>query len=324
MILGFVFALFVQPALPLHIAPLVAEARSIAGSQGDSIWPGFSKTPYPVLFVGKNDSFLFCPAGAAKGFVTLYTDPFTKCTIKTRKRVFAANLKATFPAVDGISTVVIGAPALTEGSNAAWIATLLHEHFHQMQMSQPGYYEAVKALDLSGGKTGGMWMLNFPFPYQDTRIADAFADMAHALKKALRTRTGSDLQKQTAIYRLARTAAFASISTRDGQYAEFQLWQEGVARYSEIALAEAAIERARRGESPYDYSALAMNLRGRVLENLEHFNLAQNKRVSFYALGAGEALLLDRIRPNWRTAYFHAGLAMGPLLEKTSLPGLSK
>jgi len=316
MILGFVLALWVQPVPPLHIAPLIGEARSIAGAQGDTIWPGFAKTPYPVLYVGKDNSFLFCPAGAAKGFTPLQTDPFTKCAIKTRQRVFAANLKATFPAVDGISTVVIGAPAQTEGSNAGWIATLLHEHFHQMQMSQPGYYDAVKALDLSGGKTGGMWMLNFPFPYQNARTKAAFADMAHALRAALRTNTDADLQKQTAMYRQARRAAFASLSPREARYGEFQLWQEGVARYSEIALAEAAIERARRGQSPYDYSALAVNLRMRVLENLEHFDLAQNKRVSFYALGAGEALLLDRIRPNWRTQYFHTGMAMGPLLVK--------
>jgi len=250
MILGVVLALWGQPALPLPIAPLIAEARSIAGAQGDIIWPGFGKTPYPVLYVGKDNSFLFCPAGAAKGFTPLRTDPFTKCAIKTRKRVFATNLKATFPAVDGISTVVIGAPAQTEGSNAAWIATLLHEHFHQMQMSQPGYYDAVKALDLSGGKTGGMWMLNFPFPYQNARTKAAFGDMAHALKAALRTNTDADLQKQTAIYRQARRTAFARLSPREARYGEFQLWQEGVARYSEIALAEAAIERARRGQSP--------------------------------------------------------------------------
>ncbi len=315
--LGLSLALWVQPALPLHIAPLIGEARSIAGAQGDTIWPGFGKTPYPVLFVGKDNSFLFCPAGAAKGFTSWHTDPFTKCAIKIRKRVFAANLKATFPAVDGISTVVIGAPAQTEGSHAAWIATLLHEHFHQMQMSQPGYYDAVKALDLSGGEGGGMWMLDFPFPYADATTAKNFALMAHKLAAALHSPV-ADLETALAAYRTARQRAFARLSPREIRYGEFQLWQEGVARYSEIALAEAAIERARRGQSPYDYSALAVNLRTRVLENLEHFDLTQNKRVSFYALGAGEALLLDRIRPNWRTQYFHTGLTMGPLIYEAS------
>lgn len=313
--LGLMLAFLVQPVLPSHIAPLVAEARSIARTQGDNIWPGFAKTPFPVLFIGKTDSYLFCPAGPAKGFAALHTDPFTKCTVKTRPRQYATDLKASFPAVDNISTVVIGAPSLTEGNNTAWIATLLHEHFHQMQMGQPGYYHDVSALDLSGSDTGGMWMLDFPFPYKNQRVANAFRAMAHTLGDALEADSASDFYAQITRYRKTRRAAFATISAKEGRYGEFQLWQEGVARYSEIAIAEASIERFRRKESPYDYSALAMNLRVRVLNNLSHFDMTKNGRVSFYALGAGEALLLDRLSPHWRDRYFATGMAMGPLVN---------
>jgi ketosteroid isomerase-like protein len=313
--LGFVLALWVQPKLPLRVAPLINEARALARTQGDAIWPGFGKTPFPILYVDKANSFLFCPAGAAKGFTALGRDPFTKCMIKTRTRVFAPALKATFPAVDNIATVVIGAPTQAQGNATTWIATLLHEHFHQMQMGWPGYYEAVKALDLSDGQNGGGWMLNFPFPYSDDEVAGGFALMAENLATVLRS-DDADLAATLSAYRKARRRAFARLNAREVRYGEFQLWQEGIARYSEIALAEAAIERARRDTRPYDYSALAVNLRNRVLENLQNFDLQKNKRVSFYALGAGEGLLLDRIRPNWRTQYFRSGMAMGPLLEK--------
>ncbi|PHS23866.1 MAG: hypothetical protein COA84_10310 [Robiginitomaculum sp.] len=313
--LGLVLALWVQPALPLRIAPLINEARALARTQGDAIWPGFAKTPFPILYVDKTNSFLFCPVGAAKGFIALGRDPFTKCMVKTRTRVFAPGLKATFPAVDNIATVVIGAPTQTEGNATTWIATLLHEHFHQMQMGWPGYDDQVKALDLSDGDQSGGWMLNFPFPYTDDNVAGGFALMAEKLAAVLRS-DDTNLAATLLAYRKARRRAFARLNARQARYGEFQLWLEGIARYSEIALAEAAIERARRAQAPYDYSALAVNLRNRVLENLQNFDLQQNKRVSFYALGAGEGLLLDRIRPNWRTQYFQSGMAMGPLLEK--------
>ncbi len=303
-----------QPSLPANIAPLIVEARTIAKTQGDTIWPGFAKTPYPILLTGDEHSFLFCPASAAEGFEALGTEPVTGCSVKIRKREFAPNLKATFPAVDGIATVVIGIPDVTEGNNAAWVSTLLHEHFHQLQMSKPDYYKQVSALDLSGGDDSGMWMLNYPFPYAQTDVAKGFQNMAHALGHALRAGEDAAFQSRLLVYQKARRAAFARISIAEGRYAEFQLWQEGVSRYSEIAFAEAAIERFRRGESPHDYSALALNLRVRVLRNLDNFDMAKHGRVSFYALGAGEALLLDRLRPHWRAQYFHSGMALGSLV----------
>ncbi len=317
-ILGFVLAVFLQTGsvakLPTGVSTLIAEARTIADRQGDTIWPGFAKTPYPVLLTGKDHSFLFCPVGPAQGFDDLGLEPITGCAVATRKRMFAPNLQATFPAVDGISTVVIGTPDVTERNEAAWISTLLHEHFHQMQMSQPDYYKQVSALGLAGDDDGGMWMLNYPFPYEEEGARAAFQNMAYALVDTLRARESIVFQRRIVTYHKARRAAFARVSAAQGRYAEFQLWQEGVSRYSEIALAEAAIERFRRGESPYDYSALALNLRVSVLKNLDRFDLKKNGRVSFYALGAGEALLLDRLRPNWREQYFHTGLAMAPLI----------
>ena len=50
--------------------------------------------------------------------------------------------------------------------------TVLHEHFHQLQQSQPGYFQGVEALGLSGGDQTGMWMLNYPFPYKTPAVAE--------------------------------------------------------------------------------------------------------------------------------------------------------
>ncbi len=314
MTLAFLFASQTLPALPAGIAPLIAEAQDIARHEGDHIWPGYAKPPYSVLLTDSELSFLFCPAGPAKGFDDLGKEPVTGCALKSRKRVFDPNLKATFPAVDGISTVVIGKPGATEGNDTAWISTLLHEHFHQFQTGQPHYYDQVAALDLTGGDTTGMWMLNYAFPYEQPAVSEAYLRMAQKLADALRARSDRAFHQKTSLYRQARKNAFASVDAAQGRYGEFQLWQEGVARYSEIAIAEASIERFRRGQSSHDYSAMAINLRTRVLRNLDHFDMARDQRVSFYALGAGEALLLDRLSPKWREHYFQTGLAMASLI----------
>jgi hypothetical protein len=316
---GLVIILFLSMlSSPLRsVSPLIAEARTIAQQDGNTIWPGFAKTPFPILLIEKKNSFLFCPAGPAKDFDPLGTEYVTGCLVKTRKPEFAPDLQATFPAVDDTPTVVIGMPAQTQGNGTAWIATLLHEHMHQTQMGRADYPAQIKALGLEGDVQDGAWMLNFPFSYADPKTGEAFATMAHELLGALEAKTGAQLRSHMLRYHAARRAAFGRITAQEARYAEFQLWQEGVARYSEIALAEAAIDGAKRRKSAHDYSALALNLRARVRQNLRHFDLAKNGRVSFYALGAGEALLLDRTRPNWRNQYFDSGMAMGPLVNNT-------
>ncbi len=320
--LSVTLSLFWQLSRPLSpvqaIAPLIAEARAITQSEGDTIWPGFSRTPFPVLFVGQDTSVLFCPDGPATGFTSLGVEPQTQCRLKSRPRQLATDSKATWPAVDGRSTVVIGAPRLTEGNETAWISTLLHEHFHQLQASQPQYINHRKTLELASSDNTRTKVLDLPFPYGDPEVARRFALMGLMLARALSATEDNHFQRLVLSYRQVRREAFAHLNSNETRYAEFLLWQEGVARYSEIALAEAAIEHAKRSRSPYDYSALAINLRTRVRRNLEHLDMTKNRRISFYALGAGEALLLDRLRPDWRNDYFDTGFALGPLLGKNN------
>ena len=293
---------------------LIARARAIARQAGDDLWPGFSRVPFPVLLVGEAREVLFCPAGPARGFVPLGRDPATRCALKVRKTRHDPASRATFMAVDGVPTVVIGLPARTDANGAAWVATLLHEHFHQMQMRAPGYWRALAALDLGSADQSGAWMLHYPFPYERADVAAGFAAYARALARALQAEDGAALAHAVRAWRAARRAAFARLDAPQRRYGEFQLWQEGVARYSEIALAEAVAAPAGHRRTAPDFGALALNLRARLLDSLQHFDMAAHRRVSFYALGAGEALLLDRLSSDWRSRYFHSGLSLAPLV----------
>lgn len=47
------------------------------------------------------------------------------------------------------------------------------------------HFQAVEALGLSRGDTSGMWMLNYPFPYEKPKIAQTFARLRNPLLEAL-------------------------------------------------------------------------------------------------------------------------------------------
>lgn len=107
---------------------------------------------------------------------------------------------------------------------------------------------------------------------------------------------------------MARRAALqAAVTTAEWRYFEFQLWQEGVARWTEMAIGA-------RSPKP-DVRAAAAMMRQRVIADLTAPNLARDGRVAVYAMGAGEAMLLDRINPTWRNCYA-AQMDLGTLLHE--------
>lgn len=100
----------------------------------------------------------------------------------------------------------------------------------------------------------------------------------------------------------------AALNAADYRYMAFQMWQEGVARYTELQVARLA---ARRFQASDAFRALngfttfaqeADSLTSEVAA-AGTLNLPQVQRVAFYPTGAAYALLLDRVRPDWKSGY---------------------
>ena len=289
----------------------LAEAFRMGDRVCERVWKGWGKAPFAVLLVTPEHEFLLRHPRPSDDFARLGYDQLLKSEVYFRKRVFAPNLLATFPAVGGVSTIVIGQPENTEArTSTRWVVTLLHEHFHQLQDSQPRFYEEVNQLDLARGDQTGMWMLNFAFPYERAEVDQQFSVAARALADALGARKGKDFRGKLAAYLSARKSLRDLLAADDDRYLSFQLWKEGVARYTEYRVAK---EAAARYKPTKEFAALkdfmpfsedAARSLSVVMSDLEKMSLSERRRTAFYPFGAAEALLLDRARPRWQEKYF--------------------
>jgi hypothetical protein len=288
----------------------LAESFRIGDQLGNRIWSNWDRAPFSVLLVTAENEFLIRHPKPSADFVLLNYDPVLRSQIYYRKRTQSPNLLATFP-VAGIPTVVIGQAENTAAKTSTpWVITMLHEHFHQLQYSQPHYYADVNALGLSRGDQTGMWMLNYPFPYDWMEMEEHFSLLTLLLADALEAKTKSDFASKLSAYLERRHELEQTLSPDDYSYFSFQLWQEGIARYTEFQIAQLAAgsyrpTKAFRGLADYQtFGSVATTTKQRILSDLRTSQLAQYKRVIFYAMGAGEGLLLDRNNPHWRQRYF--------------------
>jgi hypothetical protein len=283
----------------------LAEAYRLADRIGPEVWPGWERTPMAVLLVADSMEYLIGHPRPTAEFTSLGRDFALQREVFARPRRFPPNLLATFPAVGGRPTIVVGTAERTGKSSAEWVLTLMHEHFHEWQSSLPDYYPGVNGLGLARGDTTGQWMLDYPFPYDSAPVQRTMRAWAASLARALATTDAEPIEEVTR----EREALRRLLSPDDCRYLEFQLWQEGVPRYLELAAARAA---ASAGEPPegfrrlpdyVPYADLAARLRRKLERQLAELSLGRERRVAFYSLGAALAMLLDRSSGDWQRGY---------------------
>ncbi len=295
------------PPAPPPLGAEIESVRAFARTVGEALWPGYGTAPFGFLLVERETETLLCHPAAPAGFTAAGRDPATGCARFVRPRsALPGNWLAAMPLFGPPSTIVMGTAEAAGLSPARWRATILHEHVHQWQAALPDYYPRVAALDLAGGDETGMWMLNFAFPYAEARVAAAAAEASRGLAAALAARRSPGFAPAVARYLALRRAFAAAAGERNWRYLEFQLWQEGVARWTEIALARRFPDPAVRADA---------DVREReVMDALQRLDPAGQQRLIAYPLGAGEAMVMEACGPEWRRHY-PAVLALGPLLE---------
>ena len=280
----------------------ILEAQNLANLYANNIWKGMGDNPFTILLIEGEHEFLINHPSPDTSFRSIGIDSLLGSEVFARSQRFSPNFLATFPAVNGQNCIVVGTPEQTGLHSTAWIITLLHEYFHIHQYTQPNYYQWAADLDLAKGDQTGMWMLNFPFPYENEEVQELMA-----MYQSVLSRSDISMEKFLDIRRTLKE----KLSRDDYTYFSFQLWQEGVARYTEYAFLKKITEDQFQSspevqalddfESYESYYQTFMEREKRLLKELK---LGEFKRVAFYSYGLAEALLLDTYVPYWRESYF--------------------
>ncbi len=321
-----VFAQERKPTIPEIDRIRLAEAFRIGETLGNKVWKEWDKTPFAVLLVTPENEFLIRHPQPSQDFALVGYDSLLKSNIYFRKRTQQINFLATFPAVGGVSTIVIGqAENTSKKTSTPWVVTLLHEHFHQLQTFQPTYYKEADALNLSRGDQTGMWQLNFAFPYKDAQVNERFSALSKLLAETLQTKKKSDFLAKFGEYLEARREFQHILSPDDYKYFSLQIWQEGIARYTEWRIADLAARKYKPGKeflalkdyTPFSEVADTI-LNRQIMESLPTLQLEKSERNVFYPFGAAEGLLLDRANPKWQSRYLTEKFYIDKYFVKTN------
>lgn len=292
-----------------ELGPSLAQVRSFATSSGNNIWRGYGAAPFGFLLVGTDSEVLMCQASPKPEFSSQGVDPATRCPRWTRpKSGLSGTFLAAMPLFGPPPTIVMGTPQSTGRTRGEWLRTVLHEHFHQYQSTFSNYYGRVDALDLHGSDTTGMWMLQYPFPYREAAVVKAQAAASIALREAVAERGQADFRAAFDRYLSARATFQTSVSPKDWRYIEFELWAEGVARWTEIFLG--------RHYPDKQVKVAAQAMEKGTLAQLASPDLPGQGREFVYAYGAGEAMLMEACGSRWRKEYPRT-LSMLPLLTSS-------
>lgn len=302
-----------SPGLPpRQVRTMIRTARTIIKRDGNTVWPGFDKIPVSMIMVSRDTETLLCAPPLA-GFDAAPADPVTGCLVQTRKRVFDVDLAASLDVGNAPSMIVIGLPKALGLKRTDWILTLTHEAFHQYQSRLPGYAAKVDALGLAEDGKNGMWMLDYPFPYADPALGAAMEAMAVAGLAFLESNATATRQAAIADYLKARRQAMAAVTAQQWRYYEFQVGQEGVARWTEQAVARAASGRdAGMAKAAEDRRlSLIASLRSIRAQGVRVW-----KRGAFYEFGAVEGHMLTAMAEPWREDYAVQPFDFGAKLER--------
>ncbi len=283
----------------------IAEAVNIIKTYGGKLWPNYNKISYSTLLVTDSIEFLFNHPEPGKEFKPNGYSNKLNTEVYTRDITLNRGILACF-GIDKIPTAIVGTPKNTDRSGVEWIITLVHEYFHQYQ-STSEYYKMVDELDLKGDCKTGMWMLNYAFPYENSEVKQQFRRYSEALHRLILSLDSGNVNRLFNEYMEERNKFRLLLSDKDYRYFTFQVWQEGMARYTEYKILHLLLnepERNTKLQYPTNAYREYMNrLFKRETNRLKNSSLDKQKRVCFYTIGFAEGLLLDRINPEWRQQY---------------------
>jgi hypothetical protein len=205
------------------------------------------------------------------------------------------------------------------GSSDKYISLALHESFHGYQgMTAPARLIAAEEA-MSQGKS---------YPLDDAQFREAWQRDLNLLARAVQSKSETET-KELVVQFLAARGARRSAQGLSAALVEFERereWLEGLAKYTELA-----IWRLAAGTPGYKPS-LAPEADS-AFENYRTFELHWAQEVNqitlalgseetlFYYSGMAQAVLLDRLAPDWKARIWREEIGLEDLLGSVNLSG---
>jgi hypothetical protein len=197
-----------------------------------------------------------------------------------------------------------------------YITLILHEAAHA--------YQGFSAPERLMAGEEANYELEDLYPWEDESLRKDWESELDLLVRALRAQTTEEscsLAREFLQIRNFRRQS-AGLSTDLIQFERQREWVEGIGRYAEISVYRLAHEKAAYApeketvDDPvfYDYEKFDQRWT-RELDQMKRMAQDESER-RFYYSGMAQAVLLDRLDPDWKSKIFEPGIWLDGLLEE--------
>lgn len=336
----------------------IAEARHLLQTLGDAVWPAWGEHAIPVIVYNEQYAFLIGypdpPAGWLKVPVderrggpwepvpedvfqgqVYYRQPLPDpavtpeaFTVLVGERWVASLPTKEFMEIGFYAGFREEMPAplralvpyrliwgFLGGETDAYLASLAHEAFHAYQGRVAE--DRLRAAELANGP-------GRDYPWDEPALAQAWQEELDLLVRAAQSDSDTEARELAGQFLDRREArrADAALSAALIDYERQREWLEGLAKYAELALTQAA--GATEGYAPL--TELAVDPAFKNYQTRDRFfsqQLDEARRLAgregetrFYYAGFAQAVLLDRLRPGWKEQAFSTGIMIEDLLRE--------
>jgi hypothetical protein len=291
------------PKLRHEDVEVITEAYHLWKTKGDKVWEGWSEIKMPFIYKKEHYEYWIdfpVTANDVGQFVEKINGLDVYGQAISGQNGFAASMD-----VNNVQAVVLSSPKITGMTKEEWIIAAIHEMFHVYQGAEIDR-KKINDLEIGYGKDAS-WMLNYPFPYGDTSLNTISHMQGYLSFNIYRSDSFRDnmydcflLKDVLTLYKNYIIGRYGN--ENDYKYSVFQQSIEGVAKYTEIKMAEIA---------GTDYVPLNQDIHftdvyTNQINVVRHCGKGTGGRLTFYYLGLGMCLVLDKIAPDWKNSYFSA------------------
>jgi hypothetical protein len=313
----------------------LAESIHLRQGLGNTVWPGLGQMDIPLVIWNHEYSFLVGFAQTPKGWEEVIGDDFQGKSYHRQKsnnpqnfavpvgEAWAASI-ATKSETDAFLMKVFRdlLPPLLEDifpyrlvvqPSEVQISAVAHEAFHVFQQRLvPEHLAAAEQVHKLGER---YWLA-------DQTMGDDWRKEIDLLYQAVEAKSDDEAARLAGAFLDQRQArrARAALSPELVDYERQLEWEEGLAKYVELAIWRAGFEDAGyrpvlSGDPDFkDYQKFP----GRLKQELSQMKrqAGQEGETRFYYTGMAQALLLDRLNPNWKVRAFDPGLWVEEILSE--------